>query len=226
MNEDRKTVTFLYHGEIMIFQFAIEENIFERFSKEINKDISNMCFLYNGNIIKEDFDISNIKNEIKILICDFEFEREEKESLKLSKEIICPICQELCEINFSNYKISFNNCNNNHCFPNLMINEFYDFQKIINEKKIICNQCKSNKFEAYNNKFYICCNCNINLCPLCKNSHDKNHITIDYEEKNYLCNKHGNRYILYCKENNKNLCDICEKKEYNNIYFFINFIKI
>ena len=104
MNEDRKTVTFLYHGEIMIFQFAIEENIFERFSKEINKDISNMCFLYNGNIIKEDFDISNIKNEIKILICDFEFEREEKESLKLSKEIICPICQELCEINFSNYK--------------------------------------------------------------------------------------------------------------------------
>ena len=75
-----------------------------------------------------------------------------KRIIKISNEIICPICKELCEINFSNYKISLINCINKHCFTNLIINEFYDFQKIINEKKILCNQCKSNKFEAYNNK--------------------------------------------------------------------------
>ena len=220
MNKDIK-VSFLYNGKTMTFQCKINENIFERFSKEINKDITNMCFLYNGGIIKEDFTLpSNTNNEIKIIICDFDIEREEKESLKLSNEIICPICKELCEIKFINYKISLINCINKHCFPNLIINEFNDFQKIINEKKILCNQCKSSKFETYNNKFFICCNCNINLCPLCKNSHDKKHIIIDYEKKNILCNKHGERYILYCKNNRKNLCDLCDMKNHNYIFLY------
>ena len=140
-----KKVTFLYNGNEMTFQCKIKENILERFSKEKNKVRAILCFLYNGNIIKEDFDLGEIKcDEIKIIIYDFDFEREEKESLKQSKEIICPICKELCEINFNNYKISLTNCINKHCFPNLIINEFYDFQKIINEKK---SQCLSNKFE-------------------------------------------------------------------------------
>ena len=44
MNKDIK-VSFLYNGKTMTFQCKINENIFERFSKEINKDITNMCFL-------------------------------------------------------------------------------------------------------------------------------------------------------------------------------------
>ena len=97
-----------------------------------------------------------------------------------------------------NYKITLNNCINKHCYPNLIINGFNDFQKL-NEKEILCNQCKSNKLEAYNNKIYICCNCNINLCPLCKNSHDKKHVVRDYKDNNKLCIKHGERYIYIVK---------------------------
>ena len=187
MKDNEKKITFLYNGETITIQCKVEENIFERFSKEINKDIENISFLYNGDVIKEDFDLGSIKYyEIKIIIFDCEFEKEEKKSLKESKEIICPICKELCEINFNNYKISLINCKNKHCFPNLVINEFNDFQKIINEKEILCNKCQKNKLEAYNNKFFICCNCNINLCRLCLNSHDKKHIIIDYENKNKL----------------------------------------
>jgi len=222
MNKEKKII-FFYNGETIYIQCKINENIFKRFSKETNKDINNICFLYNGDIIKEDFDLKIIKeDDIKILIIDFEFERKEKESLKQSKEIICPICKELCEINFNNYKLSLNNCINKHCFPDLIINEFNDFQKIINEKEILCGHCQSNKFQAYNNQFFRCCNCNINLCPICKNTHDKKHIIINYEDKNILCNQHGERYILYYKNNNRNMCDLCDMKNKNYI-FFINF---
>ncbi len=106
-------------------QYSNDENIFERLSDEINKDTSNMSFLYNGDSINEDFDLQKIKeNEIKIIIIDFELERLENESLKQSKEIICPICKESCEINFNNYKISLFNCINKHFFPDLIINLF------------------------------------------------------------------------------------------------------
>ena len=220
MNPKEKRISFLYNGEAITTQCKIDENIFKIFSNIINKDLENMAFLYNGNIIKEDFDLENIKDyEIKIIIVDFEFEREQKESLKQSKEIICPICNELCEIDINKYKISLKNCINKRCFPNLIINGFDDFQKI-NEKEILCKKCGNNKLEAYNNAFFICCNCNINLCPLCKNSHDKKHIIIDYEDKNKICNKHGERYILYCKDNNENKCDLCDMKSQNNIFLY------
>ena len=36
----------------------------------------------------------------------------------------------------------------------------------------------------YNNELFICLNCNINLCPLCKSKHKKEHKIINYELKN------------------------------------------
>ena len=66
MKKDKK-VTFLYNGDTMTFLCKNEENIFERFSKQKNKDRTNLCFLYNGNVINEDFDLGEIKyDEIKI----------------------------------------------------------------------------------------------------------------------------------------------------------------
>ena len=57
--------------------------------------------------------------------------------------------------------------------------------KWINEGKIICEHCKNfNKNDTYNNKFFRCLTCSNNICPLCKESHNKNHNIIDYEQKN------------------------------------------
>ena len=107
-----------------------------------------------------------------------------------SKDIICPICGELCLINFKDYKIILNNCKNNH--ENIiLLNEFENSQNI-NENKIICNICSNNnKGKTYNNQFYICGTCNKNICPLCKEKHNKEHKILDYDNKNYICNKHN-----------------------------------
>ncbi len=98
-----------------------------------------------------------------------------------------------------------------------------NFQKI-DESKILCYKCNKNKFETINNKFYKCLDCNINLCPLCNSSHNKNHRKIDYEMKNNCCENHGERYIAYCKDCNQNLCDLCNftKHNINFLYKFKN----
>ena len=133
-------------------------------------------------------------------------------------------CKELCKINFKDYKIILNNCPNGHCFSNLLLNEISNFE-VINEKEIKYNNCKKSKSDSFG--FYYCCNCKTNFCPLCKKKHDQQHFIIKYESKEFLCKDHGQRYILYCKELKKNLCDICEnhKNKYKFNYSFLYTIK-
>ena len=54
-----------------------------------------------------------------------------------------------------------------------------------NELKILCNiwNKNKNKKQIYNNQLYKWCNCKTNLCPLCRLSHNKEHILIDYDLK-------------------------------------------
>ena len=102
--------------------------------------------------------------------------------------------------------MNLNKCCKEHNFPNILLEEFNDTQKI-NELTILCHECKKNK--AIHNLFYKCCNCNFNLCPACKEKHNKDHIILNYELKNYLCNTHGEKYVSYCKKCNQNLCNSC-----------------
>ena len=50
--------------------------------------------------------------------------------------------------------------------------------------------------------------------------HDKRHNIIHYNDKNYICNKHNDSYIKYCKECKENMCILCENehKNHNSIY--------
>ena len=78
MNPKEKKITFDYNGQEITIQCKIDENLFEKLSNTINKDLENMCFLYNGAAMKKDFDLEEIKdNQITILVIDFEFEREQ-----------------------------------------------------------------------------------------------------------------------------------------------------
>ena len=129
--------------------------------------------------------------------------------MKQSEQIICPKCKEICIFNYDNYQINLNQCRNGHNIENILINEFNNSQKI-NEEAIKCNNCNKSKMEVYNSQFYICGNCNVNLCPICKANHSKEHIIIDYNLKNFLCLKHGERLISYCEDCRLNLCDLCE----------------
>jgi len=97
------------------------------------------------------------------------------------------------------------------------MDEFEEKQKL-NKSKIKCDKCGNNKAETFNNIFYICNECKINLCPICKSNHDKSnklHNIINYDDKYYICNIHNKEYAFYCDDCKKDICMYCEN-EHNN----------
>ena len=97
------------------------------------------------------------------------------------------------------------------------LNEFEQTQKI-NLNKIVCNICNiNNKGDTHNNEFYICNTCNINICPLCKTKHDKSHKIINYDNKNYICQKHNDSFIIYCTSCKEDLWIICDDEHKGHI---------
>ena len=89
--------------------------------------------------------------------------------------------------------------------------------KKIDLSKIICNKCNQNNiYKIFNKEFYICNECGINLCPLCKAKHDNNHNIIKYKDRFYICKKHNDRYIQYCKKCKVNICFLCKNEHYNH----------
>ena len=57
-----------------------------------------------------------------------------KENEILSKEIICPECNENILFDIKDYKINLFECKNNHIKNNLLLNEFENSQKIFFQK--------------------------------------------------------------------------------------------
>ena len=154
------------------------------------KNVDKIQFLYNGLKVEEEYSFKKIANifdkgnrKMTILVNDILSESIGNNNIKKVKEIICPNCKGNIRIKFENYKIKLYECENNHIYEDIQINEFNKLQNI-DESQIICNICKANnKSETFNKQFYICNTCNINLCPMCKYKHDINHYIIDYELK-------------------------------------------
>ena len=159
-------------------------------------DINKLIFIYGGEVLNIELEFNRVANQVdkqnskmKVLVYNkISTIIDKRERIIKSKDIICPKCGEMCLINLNKYKIELNNCKNKH--KNIIpINDFDNTQNI-NESKIICDICKNNnKGKTFNNIFYICGICNINICPLCKDKHNEEHILIDYDNKNYLCYK-------------------------------------
>ena len=104
---------------------------------------------------------------MSILVNDVEDENTKikRNTLQKSRYIICPKCKENTRIYVNNFKITLQNCKNMHKIENLTINE-YEKSQMINESKIICHVCKTDKSHIYNNKLKFCLVCQNNLCPL------------------------------------------------------------
>ena len=135
---------------------------------------------------------------------------------KTNEIILCPKCQTNPIITFDKYKIFLANCKNNHQFENLNINDYekvLDNYKPKNNLQIQCDNCKYNIRNEIN-QFYICLDCDKNLCAKCTVSHrnmSDEHIIIEYENKNYYCIFHNKKFVAYCTECKKNLCLKCKK---------------
>ena len=226
-------VIFAYKGKEIIIQCNIQDEFKEicnRFALKAEIDISKIYFIYNGNKINYKLTLREIINEedlkrntINILVDEISKNNIINENLIKSKEIICPECNENILIKIFEYKFNLYNCKNGHNKCNILLNEFENIQAI-DISKIKCNNCnENNKGNTYNNEFFRCCNCKINICPLCKLIHDKKHKIINYDNKNYICEYHNMSFIKYCKQCKKNICIKCGgEHENHNLVDFMN----
>ena len=132
------------------------------------------------------------------------------DSLYKSKEIICPKCYENCLFDIKKYKIKLYGCQSGHETKNISLKDFTNTQ-IINKSKLLCNNCNNkNKSVSKDSKLFYCLDCKQNLCLLCNSIHNKNHNRIDYNDKDYICNKHNDSFYSYCWQCKANLCLSCE----------------
>ena len=203
------------------------EDILKRFAVKIEKEVGNLYFIYGGKTLSQDLKNSTFnqiatkidKERKKMTLLAYEINTNldvEHNNLIKSKEIICPDCGENTIMHIKNYKINLSGCKNSHIINDLSI-DLFDKTQIIDESKIECNNCKKNKADSYEKKFYICTSCQINLCPLCKLNHFKWHKIINYDDRNYICNIHNNeKYISYCKNCKKNICALCYSEHENH----------
>ena len=229
-------IEFNYQGQITNIQCNTQDNVNNIFQKFINKlkiDINLIYFLYSGNIIEGNIIIEKIINnadkerkKMNILVNNKEDINDNTMIIK-PKDISCPKCGEISRINITEYKILLQ-CKNGHNKGNILLNEYKNTQKI-DISKIICDECKvNNKSNTYENILYKCNTCKKNLCPICKNNHNKEHKIINYDDKEYICDNHNQKYNSYCKNCKKNICIFCEKehKEKNNKHKFIYFVDL
>ena len=223
-------IEFIYDGTNMIIQCeetTIINKVCQQFATKSGIDIKSVYFLYSGNKIEDKKSFSTLANSfdkerkrMSVIVTPSNFQEEKTSKVKV-KQVICPICGENSRIKIENYKVNLFMCKNGHESKNLFLNE-YVLAPELDQSKIKCDKCKINdKGNTFNNQFFICLNCKLNLCPLCNSSHDKSHNIINYEKINSICKEHIENYNSYCKICKINLCLNCEKDHitHEKIYY-------
>ena len=211
---------------------VIQANLNDSFSKIVtafinktNLNLKNLYFLSNGKNLSLEEKIKNIMSEAEkqnkkmiILVQNLNSSTNiVKDTMIKSNDIICPTCKEICKFEIKGHRLKLYGCKNGHIKDNIKLKEYSDTQKI-DISTIKCNKCGKSKFETFNQEMFICCECNINLCPLCKSIHDNSHSIINYENKNYVCNLHDEQLFKYCENCKKDLCLLClEEHKYHNV---------
>ena len=202
----------------------IFEEIIEKYINKSKLDINNIYLIANGKIINKEDKLENImsqsdKRNKKMIILVNSMDDNiniDNTHIKISKDIICPKCKEICKYEIKDYKIKLYDCKNGYITENINLNK-YEMNQIVDISQIKCDICKDiNKSNTFNNDFYICYQCKMNLCPLCKSIHDKKHSIISYDNKNYKCNKHNEALIQYCNDCNIDICLSCYNEHKNH----------
>ena len=200
----------------------IMKDIFQNYATRENLDMKKLIFLYNGNEINQEKNLEEIMNgfdkqrdAMNILVVKV-YEEVINDNIIKSEDIICPKCQENTFIELKDFKINLHGCKNGHNLYNISLEDFENLQNI-DLSKIICNSCMTrNKGIIYNNEFYKCLTCNLDLCPDCKTGHHQQHKIINYDKKNYVCNLHKKNYVNFCEDCKENICLSCEASHKNH----------
>ena len=209
---------FEYNGTKTLIQCNPDDkmkNICEKFAVKEAIDMSSIYFLYASN--KVDYDLTyfqtvnsadKIRKQMNVLVLSND--NNKGPNKVISKEIICPKCRETSKLKLNDYKVCFYDCKHKHKTNNISLEEF---EKTLDLSNVICDKCKTVTInESFENTFFKCLKCDMNLCPLCKVKHDKEHFIINYEKKSYICNLHKEHYNSYCQNCEKNLCALCQNE--------------
>ena len=216
------SVEFIYLNAKTIIQCNPEEkmkNIIKKFLVKCDEMENEIFFLYNGVTLNEELtfnetanNLDKKSNHMTIVVNEIENEKEKISTLKKSKFVICPECKENARLSIEDFKLKLYECRNGHEVHDMQLNEFEKTQ-YIDQSKIICDICKTrNKADSFENKFFICLSCKMNMCLLCQSNHDKSHAIIDYEKKYFMCAEHYDPYAYYCNNCKKDICVLCESK--------------
>ena len=223
-------IEFNLNQAITIIQARPEDTFQDAIKKYLQKVMINpniVGFIVNGKQVNPTQTIESHMNQlnkqskkVNVLVNTFEEDDKNKEQVFIeSKDIICPQCKEPCRIKFEDNKIKLFDCDNGHITENIKIMKFPYIQKI-NISEILCEKCKlKNKGNCLENEFYTCLDCKKNLCLLCQSGHDRRHHIIQYDQKYYICKKHNERIISYCKKCGINICIDCEGHEDHETVF-------
>ena len=212
-------VEFNYNYDNTIIQCNMKDkvkDIINRYLTKCQKKIDEVYFLYDGKELDEKknfFEVTNkfdkSRKKMTVLVGDKE-EKKNHKKLEKSKFIICPECNECIHIDIKDNKIFLYDCKNGHKKDNISFNEFEKTQ-YINLAKIVCDKCKNtDKSQTFENQFFICFNCKMNLCPLCKTTHSKFHYITDYEQKDFYCWTHHELFTSYCEDCKQDICTLCQ----------------
>ena len=211
-----------YNGaniDIQCFDYETLEELCKKFSVKSKVDMNNISLLYSGHVLNDwSLTIAQVANNqdkerkiISVIVIDSQDEPEQKSILVKSNLPICPICLGNSKLEMEdNFTFKLTGCKNNHEIIGLRINDFEKTQNI-DLAKIKCSKCDNNIANTYGKQMFICNICQVRLCPLCRQSHDKTHKLVEYNSKNYYCELDSEPYTAYCVNCQKNICTMCEK---------------
>ena len=193
-------VEFIIESILIISeQFEENETIENAFNKGLSKknidlDIDEVFFLYNGNRLDQSLTFINIINKDdrergKLSIAVYKIEKE----IKQYSNYICPTCLSDVNLSYNNYKINMI-CSNGHCFNNLLPNEFRKTQEI-ELSEIKCEFCN-------NKSVFRCKKCNYNLCEGCKEQH-MNDLKKKQRKKHFIAKFAKDNYEFLYSESSK-----------------------
>ena len=151
-------------------------------------------------------------------IIDFENETKNRhvEFLRLlpNDQYVCPECKEVPEILNIDYEDDYNielKCQE-HKEMKLPIETYFKKEEKHLYISEICGKDRKTIQRNYNHyKFDFCKGCNIFLCGACSRDHPHQSSFIKINEYNNMCKKHCKKYINYCKDCQKHLCQDCMK---------------
>jgi hypothetical protein len=224
-------VNFVYNGTkttIICKEKDILKEVFNKFIIKTNVQNKNIIYCFNGKIADENKTVAQMTKEKSLTITAHDVDNSPPpiiNNITQSNEVICPECKSSAFLKIEDYKFNLKCSKNGHIFKNILIKDYLKTQEIDNSK-IICSYCKiKNRSNIFNNNnFFRCGTCGGDICQSCTIKHNQNHIIINYDERNYICNNHNEIYTFYCNTCKINICLKC--KNSHTKHEMINYVDI